>query len=176
MLLRFKSFTKKCSNHFLSWHGPFPKMALSSFLYCVLMASFTDSINTWDFWGSKLRPYFTIKFAASTSFVENSVGGFPNPASVRTGHTNVNQLISLKNTAQFHMVSQRNASCYTATTVLESLFNKVAGLARLQHRCFPVKFVKFLRACFWQNTFGGCFLTQLLLYRKLNEKVQKQSS
>ena len=70
----------------------------------------------------------TIKFAASMSFVENSVGGFPNPASVRTGHTNVNQLISLKNTAQFHVVSQRNASSYTAITVLESLLIKLQVL------------------------------------------------
>ena len=28
---------------------------------------------------------------------------------------------------------------------------------RLQHRCFPVIFVKFLRAPFSQNTSGGCF-------------------
>ena len=31
------------------------------------------------------------------------------------------------------------------TPVFESLFNKVAGLRRLQHRCFLVKFAKFLR-------------------------------
>ena len=40
------------------------------------------------------------------------------------------------------------------TTVLESLFNKVADLAynfikrRLQHSCFPVNIAKFLRALF----------------------------
>ena len=43
-------------------------------------------------------------------------------------------------------------------------FNKVVGLKawncikkRLQHRCFPVKFAKFLRTRFLQNTSGGCF-------------------
>ena len=42
------------------------------------------------------------------------------------------------------------------TPVLESLFKKVTGLRacnfiekRLQHRCFPVKFAKFLRAPFF---------------------------
>ena len=30
---------------------------------------------------------------------------------------------------------------------------------RLQHGCFPVKFVKFLRTLFLQNTSGGCFWT-----------------
>ena len=28
---------------------------------------------------------------------------------------------------------------------------------RLQHKCFPVKFVKFLRAAFLLNTSSGCF-------------------
>ena len=49
--------------------------------------------------------------------------------------------------------------------VLDSLFNKVAGQKacnfikkRLQHKCFPVKFVKFLKTRFFiQNTSGGCF-------------------
>ena len=42
------------------------------------------------------------------------------------------------------------------TPVLESLFNEVAGLKarnfiekRLQHTCFPVKFSRFLRTCFF---------------------------
>ena len=45
-------------------------------------------------------------------------------------------------------------------------FNKVAGLKtsnvikkRLQHRYFPAKFAKFLRALFSQNISGGCFWT-----------------
>ena len=44
------------------------------------------------------------------------------------------------------------------TTVIESLFNKVADLQacnftkkRLQHRCFPVKFVKFFRTTILKN-------------------------
>ena len=48
--------------------------------------------------------------------------------------------------------------------MLESLFNKVAGLKdcnfikeRLQHRCFSVNNAKFLRTHFLQNTSGGCF-------------------
>ena len=32
-----------------------------------------------------------------------------------------------------------------------------ATLLKLQHRCFPVKLEKFLRALFLQNTSGGCF-------------------
>ena len=43
--------------------------------------------------------------------------------------------------------------------MLESLFNKVAGLNScnfikkwLQHRCFPVKFAKFLRTPFFHRT------------------------
>ena len=50
------------------------------------------------------------------------------------------------------------------TPVLESLFKKVAGLhacdfikKRFQHRCFPMKFVKFFRTRFLHNTYGGCF-------------------
>ena len=48
--------------------------------------------------------------------------------------------------------------------MLGSLFNKVTGLLacnflknRLQHRCFPVNIVKFLRTPFLQNTSGGYF-------------------
>ena len=42
------------------------------------------------------------------------------------------------------------------TSVLESLFNKATGLKacnpikkRLQHKCFPIKFAKFLRTLFF---------------------------
>ena len=49
--------------------------------------------------------------------------------------------------------------------MLESPFNKVAGLRpatllkrRLQHRYFPVNFVKFLRTPFSQNTSGRLLL------------------
>ena len=51
------------------------------------------------------------------------------------------------------------------TSVLESLFNKAAGLAvcnsikkRLQHSYFPVKLAKFLKIPFLQRSFRGCFL------------------
>ena len=39
-------------------------------------------------------------------------------------------------------------------TYVESLFNKVAGL---QHRCFTVKFAKFLKTPFLQNISCSCF-------------------
>ena len=49
------------------------------------------------------------------------------------------------------------------TSVLEALFNDAAGLQasnfmkeRLQHRWFLVKFAKFLKKVFLQNTSGGC--------------------
>ena len=52
------------------------------------------------------------------------------------------------------------------TPVLESLFTNVTGLQRcnfikkrLQHRCFPVKFAKFLRTSFWQNASRCCLWT-----------------
>ena len=50
----------------------------------------------------------------------------------------------------------KNFASFTGKHVLESMFNKVRGLKfcnfikkRLQHRCFPVKFVKFLRTPFF---------------------------
>ena len=55
--------------------------------------------------------------------------------------------------------SQKFRKFHRKTPVLESLFNKAAGLKacnfikkRLEHRCFPVKFAKFLRTTFLQNT------------------------
>ena len=58
------------------------------------------------------------------------------------------------------------------TPVLESLFNKVAGLRacifikkRLQHRCFPVTFHLRIFKNTLQNTSGGCFwIGSQLLY------------
>ena len=43
--------------------------------------------------------------------------------------------------------------------MLESLFNKVAGLTkkRPQQRCFSVNNAEFLRRVFKQNTSGDCF-------------------
>ena len=50
--------------------------------------------------------------------------------------------------------------------VLESFFNKVAGLKdcnfiskRLQNSCFPKSLAKFLTTAFLHNTSGGCFCT-----------------
>ena len=51
-------------------------------------------------------------------------------------------------------------------SVLESIFNKTAGLKacnfikkRLQHRCFPLKFAKFLRTPILKNICDACFCT-----------------
>ena len=59
------------------------------------------------------------------------------------------------------------------STVLESLFNKVADLKawnsikkRLQYRYFPVNIVKFLGTAFSWNTSGGCFCTFITLLRQ----------
>ena len=55
------------------------------------------------------------------------------------------------------------------TPVLESLFSKFAGLRpakllkKLKYRCFPVKFVKFLRTPFLQSTSNGCFFRCFLI-------------
>ena len=59
----------------------------------------------------------------------------------------------------------KNSANFTGKQpAFESLFNKVVGLEvcnfikkRPQHRCFPVKFAKFFRTPFLQNTTGGCF-------------------
>ena len=58
----------------------------------------------------------------------------------------------------------KNFTKFTGKRLCWSLFfNEVAGLPatllkkRLQHRCFPVNFVKFLATPFLQNTFGDCF-------------------
>ena len=105
----------------------------------------------------------------------------------------VNQLISLKNTAQFHWchaLSQRNVAFYATTTwsrsshwrcsakngVLKKNFKFhrktcVLNLCKacnfitkqLQHKCFCVKFVTFLRTpilekiCKWLLLWGICF-------------------
>ena len=58
--------------------------------------------------------------------------------------------------------------------VLESLLNKVVALnvckflkKWLQHRSFPAKLVKILRAPFLQNTTGGCFWTLYNLTKRI---------
>ena len=56
---------------------------------------------------------------------------------------------------KFLLISQENAC-------VEVSLNKVAACnfieKRLQHRCFPVKSVKFLRTSFSENTSNGCIL------------------
>ena len=49
----------------------------------------------------------------------------------------------------------RDLTKFTGKHLCQSLFFiKAAGL---EHRCFPVNFVKFLRTSFLQNTSGDCF-------------------
>ena len=60
---------------------------------------------------------------------------------------------------KFEIISNNNTSNqykYKSheSPVLESLFNKVAGQKRLQHRCFPVKLAKFLRTPILKNICG----------------------
>ena len=47
--------------------------------------------------------------------------------------------------------SKKFRKFHRKSPVLETLFNK------LLHRCFPVKFARFLRTSFLQSTSGGCF-------------------
>ena len=54
---------------------------------------------------------------------------------------------------------------YRKTPVLESIFNNISGLQscnfikkRLQHRCFPIKFAKFLRTPILKNICERLFL------------------
>ena len=63
------------------------------------------------------------------------------------------------------------------TPVLESLFNKIAGLAAcnfikktLQHRCFPVKLAKFLRTPFFYRTPQ---VATSVLYESMEKVVKK---
>ena len=62
--------------------------------------------------------------------------------------------------------------------MLESHFKKVTGpqacnflKKKYQHRCFPVKFERFLRARFLQNTSGGCFLRKATV--TIQQSVQR---
>ena len=60
------------------------------------------------------------------------------------------------------------------TPVLESLFNKGAGLKgcnfikeRLQRRCFPVNVAQFLRIAFSWNISAGCFCKSLIIFTEV---------
>ena len=65
----------------------------------------------------------------------------------------------------FKKTALKNFAIYRKTPVLESLFNKVAGLEtynfiqkRLQHRCFPVSIAKFLRTPISKNVYKRLLL------------------
>ena len=77
----------------------------------------------------------------------------------------------------------KNFTKFTGKHLCWSLFfDKVAGLKpetlfkkKLQHRCLPVYFVKFLRTLSLKNTSGGCFCTKdLFLPIFCREKSFKQ--
>ena len=70
--------------------------------------------------------------------------------------------------------SKKFRKFHRKTPMLESLFNKVAGLKawnfikmRFQHRCFPVKFPKTLRTLILKNIYK-----RLVLDFKVNKYVQ----
>ena len=67
----------------------------------------------------------------------------------------VNQLISLKNTTQFHMMSQRNASFYLATTE-----------SRCSHRWYSVK-KGVLKNFIGKHLCWSLFLIKLQAFRKI---------
>ena len=61
----------------------------------------------------------------------------------------------------------KNFTKFTGKHLYQSLlFNKVAALLKRRHwhRCFPVNFVKFLRAAFLQNTSGRLLLKLIMMY------------
>ena len=68
--------------------------------------------------------------------------------------------------AVIRMCSAKFVKFHRKAPVLESLFNKVIGLKacnvikrRLQHRCFPVNFQKFLKALFFTERFQWLLLS-----------------
>ena len=55
-----------------------------------------------------------------------------------------------------------NFTKFTGKQLCQSLFfNKVAGLKRLWHRCFPVNFVKFLRTPFFTEHLSWLLLKKV---------------
>ena len=63
------------------------------------------------------------------------------------------------------------------TSVLESIFNKAAGLKvcnsikkRLQHRCFPMKFAKFLGKPFFTKEYQWLLLRFKFCFQKSSEE------
>ena len=61
--------------------------------------------------------------------------------------------------------------------MLESLFDKVAGLRasrkkkRFQHKCFPVKFAKFLRAPVCKNICEQLLLKDFFVIKQFSHKI-----
>ena len=80
---------------------------------------------------------------------------------------NSQMFFKFANSQSFANVLQNRCSKNFAleAPALESLFSKVEGpqlckfiFKRLQHRCFPMRFAKYLRTLFLQYTSGSCFL------------------
>ena len=80
---------------------------------------------------------------------------------------------------RYKKAALKNFATSTRTPVLESLFNKVAGLKawnfikkRPQDRCFPVNIAKFLRLyLFWKLSWNGSFL-MILMVHYMGLKIQ----
>ena len=88
--------------------------------------------------GSFFSSFVDLRVEPSWTSVEQQVETEHNTANIRSSYPEVFcRNSALKNFAKF-------------TAVLESLFNKIAGLGsllkeRVQHRCFPVNFAKYSR-------------------------------
>ena len=78
---------------------------------------------------------------------KNMGGNFPGGSFPDTGKTLLHQRRSEATVRRcFTKCSWTFCRIHEKTLVLESFFNKVAGLKRPQHKCFPMIFVKFSRA------------------------------
>ena len=93
------------------------------------------------------------------SYHDENCASYPHHASAY--HPGI-KLKSLQRKWSFPLrISSVNVTKYAGEWI--SLFNKVVGLMKLWHRCFPVNFVKFLRTPFLQNTSGRllffCFVS-----------------
>ena len=71
----------------------------------------------------------------------------------------------------FEIVVLKTFAIFSGKPVLDSLFNKVAGLKvcnfikrRLRHRYFPINIAKFLRTSFLWNTIVCCFCLFMLAF------------
>ena len=115
-------------------------------IYGVILA------KTWTFWLAFLSIF--CKWLLKVSLLSNVT-----PSSFSLSLFSISLSFIFMTMEAVALVSRWHSRCYhKIKPVLESLFNKVAGLKawnfiknRLQHSCFPVKFAKFLRTPILKN-------------------------